>query len=163
MRVYELDDTTGYPTPRSSMTKEEAMIGTFIENVTNMANTALQEIDDNEVHISPTGILWAYANLRGLDEDLTHMIRRYKNRGSVGSDGIDRISKDDFAAEDWRVWNHRHQRYHSRHYYLKEMKIHTDNIVYQCFDWQDILDQKRQQDICNVLFDLVDILTYGQL
>lgn len=134
-----------------------------MENVSGMANMAMKEIDDNEAHISPRGILWAYANLRGLDEDLTHMIRRYRNNGNVGTDGIDRIGKDNFTAEDWRVWNHKYQRYHSRYYYLKEMRTHMDNIVYRCSDWQEILDDKRRQDVTDVLFELVDTLTYGQL
>lgn len=163
MRVYEIDETTGYPTPRSSMTKEEASAGTFIENVTGMANTVVKEIEDNEAHMSPRGILWAYANVRSLDEDLAHMIRRFRNNGSVGSDGIDKVPKDDFDAEDWRVWNYKYQRYHSRYFYLKEMKTHMDNVVYQCSDWQHILDSRRRQDVTDVLFDLADTLTYGQL
>lgn len=163
MRVYEIEEPSGMITPRSSMSKEVDLNGTFVGNVCHVVNKILHEIYNNDVHISDLAVMWTYANVRGLDEDLRHMERRYKQRGHYGADGVDKLYVDSFDLQYWKVWDSKKQRYRPKAFYLREIQAYIDDIVGLCREWEATYTADHIEAIEDVLYDLAEGLTRNQI
>lgn len=163
MRIYEIETSTGMVTPRSSMSKEEDLSGTFIGNVCNMVNKVLNELDYNEVHMDYLSIMWVYANLKSLDEDLLYMSEYYRVRGNYGAHGIVVLNPSNFDSYSWKVWDPRRQKYRSKDYYVKEMRKSIDNIVRSCRYNEHTYNYKQKDVIEDILYGLAEGVTRNQV
>lgn len=163
MRVYEIDDSTGLPTPRSSMSKEEDLDGTFVGNICSIVNKLLYQVYHNDVHMSEVAVMWTYANVRSVKEDLAHMENRYQRKQCYGAEGIEILEASNFDLVSWKVWDGKRQRYRSKNFYFKEIKLYVDDIVWYCKVHGDTYTDKHKSDIIDVLYNLADLATRDQL